>query len=90
MQINAPSPAADITINKNMVPYDDKRAFVTSGIRVGVAAITTRGMMEEHMQFVVNAIDNVLMNGNDQNTLSTVKKQVNEFMDQFPLYPELP
>ena len=50
---------ADITVNKNMVPYDDKSAFVTSGIRVGVPAITTRGMKEEHMQFVVNTIDKV-------------------------------
>jgi glycine hydroxymethyltransferase len=80
---------ADITINKNMVPYDDKSAFVTSGIRVGVAAITTRGMKEEHMQFVVNAIDNVLMNADDENTINKVRSQVNEFMQQFPLYPEL-
>jgi glycine hydroxymethyltransferase len=80
---------AEITINKNMVPFDDKSAFVTSGIRVGVPAITTRGMKAEHMQFVVNAIDNVLMNADDENTLQTVRKQVNEFMGQFPLYPEL-
>ncbi|GEO10360.1 serine hydroxymethyltransferase [Segetibacter aerophilus] len=80
---------ADITVNKNMVPYDDKSAFVTSGIRVGVPAITTRGMKEEHMQFVVNAIDNALMNADDENTIGSIKKQVNEFMQQFPLYPEL-
>jgi glycine hydroxymethyltransferase len=80
---------ADITINKNMVPYDDKSAFVTSGIRVGVPAITTRGLMEEHMQFVVNSIDNVLMNADDANTIAAVRKQVNEFMEQFQLYPEL-
>jgi glycine hydroxymethyltransferase len=80
---------AEITINKNMVPFDDKSAFVTSGIRVGVPAITTRGMKAEHMQFVVNAIDNVLMNADDENTLLAVRKQVNEFMSQFPLYPEL-
>lgn len=80
---------ADITINKNMVPYDDKSAFVTSGIRVGVPAITTRGMKEEHMQFVVNAIDTVLMNADDTAKLSGTRKQVNEFMEQFPLYPEL-
>ncbi len=80
---------ADITINKNMVPYDDKSAFVTSGIRVGVPAITTRGMKADHMQFVVNAIDNVLMNADDENTITTVRKSVNEFMDGFPLYPEL-
>jgi len=80
---------ADITANKNMVPFDDKSAFVTSGIRFGVAAITTRGMKEEHMQFVVNAIDNVLMNADDDAVIAEVRKQVNEFMTQFPLYPEL-
>ena len=80
---------ADITLNKNMVPFDDKSAFVTSGIRVGTPAITTRGMKEEHMQFVVNMIDNVLMNADDENVISNVRGQVNEFMQQFVLYPEL-
>lgn len=80
---------ADITANKNMVPYDDKSAFVTSGIRLGVPAITTRGMKEEHMDFVVNAIDKVLMNADDTNILNAVKKDVNDFMSQFVLYPEL-
>jgi len=80
---------ADITLNKNMVPFDDKSAFVTSGIRVGTAAITTRGMKEADMQFVVNAVDNVLMNADDANVISTVRNQVNEFMSQFVLYPEL-
>lgn len=80
---------AEITLNKNMVPFDDKSAFVTSGIRVGTAAVTTRGLKEEHMQFVVNALDNVLMNADDDNVINAVRKQVNEFMHQFPLYPEL-
>jgi glycine hydroxymethyltransferase len=80
---------ADITLNKNMVPFDDKSAFVTSGIRVGTAAITTRGMKEEHMQFVVNALDNVLMNADDEKVIAAVREQVNEFMGQFALYPEL-
>ena len=80
---------ADITVNKNMVPYDDKSAFVTSGIRVGVPAITTRGMKEEHMQFVVDVIDRALMNADDENSITSIRKQVNEFMQQFPLYPEL-
>lgn len=80
---------ADITINKNMVPFDDKSAFVTSGIRVGVPAITTRGMNEEHMQFVVNSIDKALMNADDENILTALRKEVNAFMEQFPLYPEL-
>ena len=80
---------ADITVNKNMVPYDDKSAFVTSGIRLGVPSITTRGMKEEHMQFVVNSIDKVLMHADDQHVLNAVKKEVNDFMTQFVLYPEL-
>ncbi len=80
---------ADITANKNMVPYDDKSAFVTSGIRLGVPAITTRGMKEEHMPFVVDAIDKVLMNADDNAILNSVKKDVNAFMEQFVLYPEL-
>lgn len=80
---------ADITANKNMVPYDDKSAFVTSGIRFGVAAITTRGMNEAHMEFVVNAIDSVLMNADDSTKLAALKKEVNSFMEQFTLYPEL-
>jgi glycine hydroxymethyltransferase len=80
---------ADITLNKNMVPFDDKSAFVTSGIRIGTPAITTRGMKEEHMQFVVNCVDNVVMNADDENVITSVRKQVNEFMQQFSLYPDL-
>lgn len=80
---------ADITANKNMVPFDDKSAFITSGIRFGVPAITTRGMTENHMQFVVDSIDKVLMNADNEGVIIAVKKQVNEFMSQFILYPEL-
>jgi len=80
---------ADITANKNMVPFDDKSAFVTSGIRFGVPAITTRGMVEEHMQFVVNAVDKVLMNADNTELITGVRGEVNEFMKQFVLYPEL-
>jgi len=80
---------ADITANKNMVPFDDKSAFVTSGIRFGVPAITTRGMLEGHMQFVVDAVDRVLMNADNTDTIASVKGEVNEFMKQFVLYPEL-
>ena len=80
---------AEITVNKNMVPYDDKSAFVTSGIRVGVAAITTRGMKEEHMPKVVYFIDKALMNADDETVLATIAKEVKIFMGQFPLYPEL-
>ncbi|MFY7652707.1 MAG: serine hydroxymethyltransferase, partial [Chitinophagaceae bacterium] len=80
---------ADITANKNMVPYDDKSAFVTSGIRFGVPAITTRGLVENDMLFVVDAIDRVLMNADDEALINKVKAEVNEFMHQFKLYPEL-
>ncbi|MEO6537330.1 MAG: serine hydroxymethyltransferase [Ferruginibacter sp.] len=80
---------AHITLNKNAVPYDDKSPFVTSGIRVGVAAITTRGMREEHMQKVVDLIDKVLMNIDDMATIQAVREEVKLFMKEFPLYPEL-
>jgi glycine hydroxymethyltransferase len=80
---------ADITLNKNMVPFDDKSAFVTSGIRVGVPAITTRGMMENHMETVVELIDRSLVNADNEHELESIAKEVNEFMKQFPLYPEL-
>jgi glycine hydroxymethyltransferase len=79
---------ADITANKNMVPYDDKSAFVTSGIRFGVAAITTRGLKENDMSFVVDVIDRSLMNADDATILAAIKKDVNSFMEQFTLYPE--
>lgn len=80
---------AHITLNKNAVPFDDKSPFVTSGIRVGVPAITTRGLKEGHMENVVAFIDRVLMNADDEEVIQTVNKEVKEFMQQFPLYPEL-
>lgn len=80
---------AHITLNKNAVPFDDKSPFVTSGIRVGVPAITTRGMKETHMETVVAFIDKVLTNADDETLLASVKGDVKEFMKQFPLYPEL-
>ena len=80
---------ADITANKNMVPFDDKSAFVTSGIRLGVPAVTSRGMKENDMQFVVNCIDKILMNADDTSIINAVKKEVNSFMTQFVLYPEM-
>ena len=80
---------ADITANKNMVPFDDKSAFVTSGIRLGVPAVTSRGMKENDMQFVVNCIDKILMNADDTSVINAVKKEVNSFMTQFVLYPEM-
>ena len=80
---------AEITVNKNMVPYDDKSAFITSGIRVGVPAVTTRGMKEEHMSTVVGLIDKALVNAENEGVLAALKGEVNVFMKQFPLYPEL-
>jgi glycine hydroxymethyltransferase len=79
---------ADITLNKNMVPFDDKSPFITSGIRVGVPAVTTRGLKEEHMPQIVNWLDRVLMSPDDETVISAVRGEVNEFMQQFPLYPE--
>ena len=80
---------AHITLNKNAVPYDDKSPFVTSGIRVGVPAITTRGMKEGDMQTVVDLIDKVLMNIDDAGVVQQVAGDVHSFMKQFSLYPEL-
>ena len=71
---------ADITANKNMVPFDDKSPFVTSGIRVGTAAITTRGLKEDQMEEIVNMIDRVILNYNDDLIISEVAKQVNSLM----------
>jgi glycine hydroxymethyltransferase len=80
---------AHITLNKNAVPFDDKSPFVTSGIRVGVPAVTTRGMNQAHMETVVEMIDKVLMNADDEKTIASVRADVKDFMKQFPLYPEL-
>jgi glycine hydroxymethyltransferase len=80
---------AHITLNKNAVPFDDKSPFVTSGIRIGVPAITTRGMKEPHMQTVVEFIDRVLMNIDDDSVIKKTSDEVKNFMQQFPLYPEL-
>ena len=79
---------ADITVNKNMVPFDDKSAFVTSGIRVGVPAITTRGMKAKDMDEIVNWIDEVLIHAEEEQVLLAVRKKVNEKMKSFHLYPE--
>ena len=80
---------AGITLNKNAVPFDDKSPFVTSGMRVGVPAITTRGMKEEDMKDVVNLVDKGLMNADDTKILTSVRRDVADLMNKFPLYPEL-
>ncbi|MBT8316220.1 MAG: serine hydroxymethyltransferase [Lutibacter sp.] len=77
---------ADITVNKNMVPFDDKSPFVTSGIRIGTAAITTRGLKENDMITIVDLIDEVINNYEDESTLNSVAKKANELMSHRPLF----
>ncbi|MDB5121014.1 MAG: aminotransferase class I/II-fold pyridoxal phosphate-dependent enzyme [Sphingobacteriales bacterium] len=77
---------AGITTNKNMVPFDDKSPFVTSGIRVGTAAITTRGLKEKHMEKIVEFIDEVITKPEDETHFKKVHKKVNEMMEKHPLY----
>lgn len=77
---------ADITVNKNMVPFDDKSPFVTSGIRIGVAAITTRGLKEDDMERIVGLIDKVINNWKDETVLETVAGKVNTMMEGLPLF----
>ncbi|MGV3539040.1 MAG: serine hydroxymethyltransferase, partial [Rufibacter sp.] len=77
---------ADITINKNMVPFDDKSPFVTSGIRIGSAAVTTRGLKEQDMERVVEYIDRVLMNHENDTIISQTAKEINNWMKEFPLF----
>lgn len=79
---------ADVTLNKNMVPFDDRSPFVTSGIRIGVPAITTRGLKEEHMTMVVDWVDRVLMSPDNEQVIAAVRGEVNEFMSSFPMYKE--
>ena len=77
---------AEITVNKNMVPFDDKSPFVTSGIRVGTPAITTRGLVEEDMETVVALIDKVLMNYSDEAVLEQVAEEVNDLMSERAMF----
>ena len=77
---------AGITVNKNMVPFDDKSPFVTSGIRIGTAAMTTRGLKEKDMVAIVGMIDKVLTNATSKSTLKSVGKDVKLMMKNFQLY----
>ena len=77
---------ADITVNKNMVPFDDKSPFVTSGIRVGTAAITTRGLKENEMEAIVELIDQVIMNHENEDLLDEIAIKVNAMMSELPLF----
>ena len=77
---------ADITVNKNMVPFDDQSPFVTSGIRIGVAAATTRGLKEDDFKKVIDLIDQVIMNIDDEAKQKEIGKQVHEMMSGRPLF----
>lgn len=77
---------ADITVNKNMVPFDDKSPFVTSGIRIGTPSVTTRGMKEKDMLQIVEWIDGLINNSDDESFIQKTKKEVNAYMSKFPLY----
>ncbi|HNB34240.1 MAG TPA: serine hydroxymethyltransferase, partial [Bacteroidia bacterium] len=77
---------ADITVNKNMVPFDTQSPFVTSGMRVGTPAMTSRGMTETEMVRIVELIDTVIMNHTNDAVIEEVKTAVNDMMDHFPLY----
>ncbi|CAN1576900.1 GlyA Glycine/serine hydroxymethyltransferase [Spirosomataceae bacterium] len=77
---------ADITVNKNMVPFDDATAMTTSGMRVGTAAMTTRGLVESDFVRVVELVDKVLMNHDNETVITSVRNQVNEWMQEFPLF----
>ena len=78
--------AADITVNKNMVPFDSRSAFQTSGIRVGTPAITTRGIKEDKMEYIVSLIDRVLSAPEDEAVIAAVRKEVNEMMANYPIF----
>jgi glycine hydroxymethyltransferase len=77
---------ADITINKNAVPFDDKSPFVTSGMRIGTAAITTRGLKEQEMPLIVELIDEVLQNHDNDAKITQIRSKVNELMQKYPLF----
>ena len=77
---------AEITVNKNMVPFDDKSPFVTSGIRVGTAAITTRGLVESDMETIVDLIDRVLVDHTNEDVIEAVATEVNEMMSERAIF----
>lgn len=80
---------AHITVNKNMVPFDTKSPFVTSGIRIGTPAVTTRGLKETEMVQIVDLIDKAISNCDNEDVLKSISKEVNELTSKFPLYPDL-
>ena len=78
--------AADITANKNMVPFDSRSAFQTSGLRFGTPAITTRGLKEDKMEYIAELIDRVLSDAENEENIAAVRKDVNALMEQYPLF----
>ena len=78
--------AADITTNKNMVPFDTRSAFQTSGLRFGTPAITTRGLKEDKMEYIAELIDRVLSDAENEENIAAVRKDVNTLMEQYPLF----
>ncbi len=79
---------ADITVNKNMVPFDTRSPFITSGIRVGVAAITTRGLKEADMQQIADFIDDAIQHASNDDYLEGIASEVNKFMEGRPLFAQ--
>ena len=77
---------ADITVNKNMVPFDTESPFITSGIRIGTPAITTRGIKEDSIPHIVDLIDEVIINVNDTKKINTIKEEVNSLMKDLPIF----
>ncbi len=77
---------ADITVNKNMVPFDEESPFVTSGMRVGTSAITTRGLKEQDMERIVGIMDDVLQNKDDDGKIKALKVEINKWMEEYPLF----
>jgi glycine hydroxymethyltransferase len=77
---------ADITVNKNMVPFDSRSPFQTSGLRVGTPAVTTRGLKEQHMPLVVDMIDEVISDIENPDVVVRIRKRVNEMMAEYPLF----
>jgi glycine hydroxymethyltransferase len=77
---------ADITVNKNMVPFDSRSPFQTSGLRIGTPAVTTRGLKENHMLMIVDLIDEVLQKIDDEQTIISVRNKVNQMMENYPLF----
>jgi glycine hydroxymethyltransferase len=77
---------ADITLNKNMVPFDTQSPFITSGIRIGTPAITTRGIKEDTIAHIVDLIDDVIMDFENETTINSVKQKVNNLMKEYPIF----